>query len=134
MKRVVVLLLLLSCADAKLEAVEPVWGNQQCAHCAMLVSAKAPAAQAVVEGSNRRLFFDDLGCMVAWELREHPHVVAQWVRADERWVDPAGVHFSPGHSTPMDFGFLAEPSGALSFDDVKANVRDRLAKPQGGPP
>lgn len=115
-------MLLLGCTEANLEAVEPVWGKQQCSHCAMLVSEKAPAAQAVTTEGKRR-FFDDIGCMVAWEQREHPRVRARWVRAGESWIDPTATRFSAGQSTPMDFGFLADSKGAVTFEEVQQSVR-----------
>ncbi len=117
-------MLMTSCSDARLVAEEPVWGKQQCSHCAMLVSEKVSAAQLVTTDSKRR-FFDDLGCMVAWELREHPTVAARWVRANGSWADPGSSHFSAGHATPMDFGFVADAAGTLTFDEVRTAVQER---------
>ena len=132
MRAALLIVLAMSCSDAPLAAVEPVWGKQQCSHCAMLVSEKPPAAQAVTSDSKRR-FFDDVGCMIAWELREHPVVTARWVRADGKWVDPAAARFSAGHSTPMDFGFLADSAGALGFAEVRAAVQEKINASGGHP-
>lgn len=122
MMRCLVLLLLLGCTEATLDAVEPVWGKQQCAHCAMLVSDKPPAAQVVTSDGKRR-FFDDIGCMVAWEQREHVGVRARWVRVAESWVDPTATRFREGQSTPMDFGFLADSQGVVTFEQVQQAVK-----------
>ena len=125
MRATLLLIVMMSCSEARLEAEEPVWGKQQCSHCAMLVSEKASAAQLVTIDSKRR-FFDDVGCLAAWELREKPAVSARWVRAGGKWVDPASAHFSGGHATPMDFGFLADPAGTLTFDQVRSAVQDKV--------
>jgi hypothetical protein len=128
MKRALLLLMVVGCAEARLVAEEPVWGKQQCAHCAMLVSEKPPAAQAVTADSRRR-FFDDVGCLVAWEQREQPTVAARWVRTPEgKWVDPASTRFSSGQATPMDFGFLPSAEGSATFDDVRAAVQQKSAR------
>lgn len=128
-------MLVLGCAEGALKAEEPIWGKQQCAHCAMLVSEKPPSAQALTAEGKRR-FFDDLGCLVAWEDREHPKVTARWVRdpSGTGWVDPVATHFSPGHPTPMDFGFLPDAQGAASFEQVRAAVREKAQRRPGSNP
>lgn len=128
------LLLLLGCPERALAPVEPVWGKQSCAHCAMLVSEKAAAAQVVTADGQRR-FFDDPGCMVAWEDREAPRVSARWVRGPggAGWVDPTTARFSAGHPTPMDFGFLADTDG-VTFEQVRAAVREKAQRRPGSPP
>jgi hypothetical protein len=119
------LLLVLACESGPLKAVDPVWGKQPCAHCAMLVSEKASAAQAVLESGERK-FFDDVGCLVAWEAREQPKVKARWVRGPgaQGWVDPSTTKFSGGNPTPMDFGFVAANDG-VSWDDVRQAVQTK---------
>lgn len=121
MKRWVLLLLLACTADAP-KAEDPYWGKQPCAHCAMLVTDKAPAAQALLQNGQRK-FFDDLGCMVAWEARESPSLKGHWVRtpANDGWAPADSAHYTSGHVTPMDFGFLPAAEG-VSFDEVRAEV------------
>jgi len=128
------MLLVVGCAERAPGPEEPIWGKQQCAHCAMLVSEKAPAAQLLGTDGKRR-FFDDLGCMVAWEDREQRQVKARWVRAPsgDGWVDPAATKFSGGKVTPMDFGFLPDAQGTLSFDQVRAVVREKAKAPHPDP-
>jgi nitrous oxide reductase accessory protein NosL len=122
--------LLAGCTEASLKPEDPVWGKQQCAHCAMLVSEKPPAAQVVTSDGKRR-FFDDVGCMVAWEDRESPKVSARWVRdpSGTGWVDPATTHFSAGHPTPMDFGFLPDAAGVITFELLRTAVREKARRP-----
>lgn len=128
MKRALLFMLVLGCSETRLEAVEPIWGKQQCAHCAMLVSEKPPSAQAVTSDHKRR-FFDDLGCLIAWELREKPQVTARWVRnPDGAWVDPSATRFASGATTPMDFGFLPDPKGDADFDQVRAAVQEKVSR------
>lgn len=126
MRATLLLLMLAGCTERVPGPEEPIWGKQQCSHCAMLVSEKAPAAQLLTAEGKRR-FFDDLGCMVAFEEREHPKVAARWVRtpADDGWVDPATVKFSGGKVTPMDFGFLPDARGSVSFERVKVAVSEK---------
>ncbi len=113
----------LGCESGPPKPEEPVWGKQQCAHCSMLVSEKPPAAQALRD-DNARKYFDDVGCLVAWEDREAPKLKAKWVRGPggEGWVPAETARYSSGHVTPMDFGFLADTTGA-TWDEVRAAVQ-----------
>jgi hypothetical protein len=88
----------------------------------MLVSEKAPSAQALLQNGQRR-FFDDVGCLVAWEAREQPQLAAHWVRGPggEGWVAPEATRFQAGVPTPMDYGFVAATDG-VTFDEVRAAV------------
>mgnify|MGYP007112209452 CR=1 FL=1 len=126
----VVALALVACAQGAPKAEEPYWGKQPCAHCSMLVSEPRPSAQALLENGQRR-YFDDLGCLVAWEARESPKLKARWVRTprDDGWVAPEATHFSAGNATPMDFGFLSADEG-LGFDEVRAAVLARTRRPR----
>ncbi len=126
MKRALAFLLLLGCGDRVLKPEEPIWGKQQCSHCAMLVSDRLASAQAVT-AEGKRHFFDDIGCLAAWEDRENPKVAARWVHAPvgSGWTDPVTTHFSAGRTTPMDFGFLPDPQGAVTFEQVRDAVREK---------
>jgi nitrous oxide reductase accessory protein NosL len=132
MSRIVTLGLLVAftaCESGPPKPEEPIWGKQQCAHCSMLVSEKPPAAQALREDGARK-FFDDVGCLVAWEDRVKPQLKARWVRGPggEGWVAAEEAKYSGGHVTPMDFGFLADSAG-VSYDEVRAAVREK-ARPR----
>lgn len=128
MMRALALVLVLAACDSTPRAEDPIWGKQACAHCAMLVSERAPSAQVVLADGHRK-FFDDVGCMVAWQDREARAVKAQWVRGPngEGWVDPSLTKFSSGHPTPMDFGFLAATEG-VGFEQVREAVRSKTRR------
>jgi copper chaperone NosL len=130
MKAVLLLILALvgACGQSDDAPKEPVWGKQPCENCAMLLSEKAHGGQLVtVEGE--RLYFDDLGCMVAW-TDAHPQLARrQWVRtADtQAWLPLAQAGFAPAKHTPMDFGFIATANpGSVSWQQVTDAVRQKL--------
>ena len=123
-------LLLLSCANGASAPEEPALGKVSCGHCSMLVSERAPAAQAVL-ADNARRYFDDVGCMVSFIAQEKAAPKAMWVVSpDGTWVDAQRTRFNGGQRTPMDFGYLPATNGALSF----AEVRSALAKPREAAP
>lgn len=99
---------------------DPVWGKEPCAHCAMLVSDRRYAAQAVDDGDH--FYFDDIGCMVLW-LEQHARA-RSWVRGGggTSWVDAGGARYGAGAATPMDFGFEPRADGAVAWDEVRAAV------------
>jgi len=119
MKQALSILLLVACTSA-VEPAEPVWGKEPCAHCMMLVSEKAPSAQALLEGGQRK-FFDDVGCMVLWADQERVTPKAWWVRVGDGWKKAEEARYAREH-TPMDFGFVGASDG-VTFDEVKAAVR-----------
>lgn len=112
-------LLLLGCTSTE-EPVDPVWGKEPCAHCAMLVSERRFAAQ--IGGGGERRFFDDIGCMVLWLEKNGSRASRIWVREDgERWVDAKTARYEAGAKTPMDFGFVATKSG-IGWDELRERV------------
>lgn len=124
---------LAGCPAASDVATDPVWGKQPCAHCAMLVGDRASAAEAI-DGRGERVFFDDVGCMIAWEGERAP-LSRAWVRGPSAtgWVSVDRASFAGGARTPMDFGFVAQENGALRYADVKRRVNERLAQQRGAP-
>jgi len=123
-----ILLLVLACEDPS-RAVDPVWGKQACAHCAMLVSDPRFGAELTTREGDR-LFFDDPGCMASYVRERSPHVRRMWVRdASGAWVDATEAHFRTGATSPMDFGFQADSSGTADWAEVTAAA----AKRAGGP-
>ena len=122
--------LALGCERSPTHPVDPVWGKEPCSHCAMLVSDRGFAAQ-LTTFPGRRHFFDDVGCMVAFEDDRSPVVRAHWVHDGEgpAWLAVGEATFADGGRTPMDFGFVAKRSGgALAWADVERAVRARLEK------
>ncbi len=130
MKPLVVVLLLAACANGT-QPAEPVWGKEPCAHCMMLLSEKAPAAQLVLADGSRK-FFDDVGCMVAYVDREHVTPQAQWVHLGEGWGRAEQAHYARAH-TPMDFGYVGADDG-VAFAQVQAAVRAKTSAPSGVSP
>lgn len=119
-------LLLAGCAE-RVEPAEPVWGKEPCAHCMMLLSEKAPAAQMLLEGGQRK-YFDDVGCMVLFADHERATPRASWVHAGEGWKAASEARYAKAR-TPMDFGFVAASDG-LTFEQMSGEVR-RTAMTRG---
>ena len=130
MKAVLLLMLVLTAACGRNDDApkEPVWGKQPCENCAMLLSEKEHGAQ-LVTAEGERLYFDDLGCMVAWTDAHPQPVLRQWVRtADtQKWLPLERANFAPAKHTPMDFGFIATAApGATTWQQVTEAVRQKL--------
>lgn len=104
---------------------DPAWGKEPCAHCAMIVDDRKTAAQILEEDGTRR-YFDDLGCMIAFEA-ERGIQAREWVRDESRdaWLPAGSARYRSGARTPMDYGFVAGPEGTLPFDAVKREVLAR---------
>lgn len=106
------------------EAVDPTWGKEPCAHCAMLVSDRRYAAQAVTSGD--RKYFDDIGCMVLWMASMKAPPERSWVRAADRWVDAKSARYAAGARTPMDFGFEAVTGeGGVGWEEMRERVIEK---------
>jgi copper chaperone NosL len=123
-------LLLVGCTKGPEEPVDPVWGKQPCAHCRMLVSERAPAAQLTLADGTRH-YFDDVGCMVSLVERERLSPRHQWVRSGEAWVPAESTRYASGVPTPMGYGFLPAAQG-VGWEQVREAVRARNAA--GGAP
>ncbi len=119
---------LVACEAGLDRAQNPTWGKQPCDHCAMLVTEPKPAAQ-LVSAKGERLYFDDVGCMVAWvaEKGEPKHM---WVRAPEGegWVEAKTARFASGVRTPMDYGFVPASEG-VGWDEVTKKVLEKVNAP-----
>ncbi|MEW6337758.1 MAG: nitrous oxide reductase accessory protein NosL [Acidobacteriota bacterium] len=99
--------------------------HDACAWCRMTVSDPRFAAQLAAPGEEP-LFFDDIGCMVAYlrGARDVPTGAAAFV-ADHRtraWVPAARALFSrvPSLQTPMDSHLLAHTDAASRDADPQA--------------
>ena len=103
-------------------AVDPAWGKQPCAHCAMVLSDKEFGAQLVTEEGERR-FFDDVGCMVVFMEKGSAKGARAWVRdgAGGTWLDARSAHYVAA-SSPMDFGFGARAAEGIAWDEMRARV------------
>ena len=107
-------------------AIEPVWGKQACAHCAMILSDRRFGAELVTEAGDR-LFFDDVGCMVLAIDERHLGAPRAWVRDAQsgRWLDARSARYVGGAASPMDFGFEARTSGELAWNDLHDRVSSK---------
>ena len=124
---------LLSACEDPSTPVEPVWNKQPCAHCAMVLSEPEHAAQLATKGGPR-LFFDDVGCLVA-HLEQDAAArtgARAWVRRGQGWQDAFAARYQDGARTPMDFGFAPSPTGPHDFAALRRAVAHKLA--QGGSP
>jgi hypothetical protein len=112
------------------EGPQPIaWDREPCAHCRMLISDPAFAAQLhTADGTVES--FDDPGCLFARIEARQPHVHALWFHhsREDRWLPGDHVAFVRGAKTPMDFGFGAvDPGtpGSIPSEAVRAAVRAR---------
>jgi copper chaperone NosL len=127
MKRALVSLLALPLALAAAcartdDPIDPAWGKQPCAHCAMVLSDKHFGAE-IVTSDGERVFFDDVGCMVLFleEAKQPPK--RAWVHDAQtgQWLDARTAHYGAA-SSPMDFGFEARASADLTWDEMRSRV------------
>lgn len=128
-------LALVGCAPSEATAVDPHWGKQPCGHCAMLLSTPRYAAQGV-RATGERLYFDDVGCLVAWERDHREPLKRAWAR-DEKgaWTPVMSARFMAGEATPMDFGFAAvSGTEGVSYAEVAKRVVARLESQENDAP
>jgi copper chaperone NosL len=124
-RHILLLMLLIGCATDTSGPVEPVWGKQPCAHCMMLVSERAPAAQLITKAGARR-FFDDVGCMAEWLEANRDDASMSWVRGADGngWQSAQTARFAGAQRTPMDYGFVPAATG-IDFQTVRQAVRTK---------
>ncbi len=117
--------LALACEDAG-RPLDPVWGKQACAHCAMLLSGPRFGAQLTTEAGDR-YYFDDPGCMASF-VRERPvRVRAMWVHDQSGWVDAKSARYEAAVS-PMDYGFAPSSRGTADWAAVDQAAAQRGEK------
>jgi hypothetical protein len=120
-------LLGVACDDAS-AAVDPVWGKQACANCAMLLSDWRFGAELVTEDGTR-VFFDDPGCMATWLAEGRGRAQRMWVHtAAGTWIDARTARFVRDQASPMGFGFAPDAHGDAEWADVETRVRRQAAK------
>jgi copper chaperone NosL len=110
------------------------WDREACAHCRMLISDPAFAAQLhLADGGVES--FDDPGCLLARLDAQQARVHALWFRhlREDRWLPGDRVAFVRVAPTPMDFGLGAvdpDTPGAIPLEAARAELRTR----RGGAP
>jgi copper chaperone NosL len=103
--------------------VEPVWGKQPCAHCAMILSDRRFGAQLRTD-DGEHLFYDDVGCMVLDIDQRGLGAPRAWARDGRsgRWLDARTARYLAGAPSPMDFGFEARAADGVAWDDLRVAV------------
>ncbi len=135
-------LLLVGCQESAPQAQEPVWGKQPCGHCAMLLSERTHGAQLLTVQEDR-VFFDDIGCLIAWDAAHPGQAKLRWARQHDQdpkgtgWLAAETATYARAKHTPMDFGFvaLAKPATAdpaqpsVAWPEVVGAVTKKLQGP-----
>ena len=122
----VVSLVAASCDDGT-KPIDPVWGKQACASCAMLLSDPRFGAELTSEDGTRA-FFDDPGCMATYVRERGVQPKAMWVHTSSGWVSARGARYAKGQASPMDFGFAPDEHGDATWADVEASAAARSSK------
>jgi copper chaperone NosL len=114
-----------------------VWDREACAHCRMLISEPAFAAQLrTADGEVES--FDDPGCLFARLDALGPGVQALWFHhlREERWIPGEAAGFVPVDPTPMGYGLGAVDAGspdALPLEQARVRARARSGHREGAP-
>jgi len=117
-----------ACGVSYDQPVDPVWAKQPCAYCAMLVTEARYSAQVTTQ-LPERLWFDDIGCLVAYLADRKPKVQRIWVHdaTTPRWLAAGDARYRDGAKTPMDFGFAAGTKDGIDFATMQRTILARIA-------
>ena len=130
----VVLLAVLLAACGREGPVPIAFDREPCAHCRMLISDPAFAAQLEsAEGETQS--FDDPGCLLA-SLEGRPAAAGGlWFHhvREERWIPGDRVAFEPVPKTPMGYGLGAVDAGSAGALSLET-ARERVAAFRQGAP
>ena len=111
--------------------VEPAWNRQVCAHCGMILDNRFFAGQIQAHGGEI-YFFDDPGCLIAFQDQKKPDARAIYLHHHlrEAWLAWPKLGFVPAVS-PMGFGLgcVGEgEAGAKALEWARARVKAGLLK------
>ena len=111
---ITIVLTMSACASGLPQPVAIDLGRDVCAHCRMVISSRATAAQIVSPGEEPRLF-DDIGCLRSDIAGTPPPagsliVVADHVTGDWLVLEDAVLTEVPQLQTPMGSGLIAHRS------------------------
>ena len=114
--------------------IEVAWDRATCAHCGMLVSDPAFAAQ-IHTSAGEVAVFDDPGCLLRYEHDHAPEVHARWFHhhQENRWIEGDRVSFLSAPRSPMGYGLVATDvgaAGALSLPQARQRVLGRALEPE----
>jgi copper chaperone NosL len=116
---------LAACARAPAGPPEPVavhFGDDECAHCKMIVSDDRQAAEVVKPGGAATIY-DDLGCLLTREAVARPDPGNVFVRAFDGsgWLraEAAIVVRSREIASPMGYGYAAFAAGSAAETEAR---------------
>jgi copper chaperone NosL len=103
------------------------YDREPCAHCGMLISEPAFAAQLELDGEDP-LSFDDPGCLLRYRAERQPRWRAAWYHhaREPRWIPEPEVAFERFPQTPMGSGIGAVDRGtpgSMTLDEAERYVR-----------
>jgi copper chaperone NosL len=111
------------------EGLEPIaWDRTPCAHCHMLISDPAFAAQ-ISTADGEVLDFDDPGCLLLHLEDHHLRPRAIWFHdvREDRWLRGNRVAFVTAGPTPMGYGLGAVEAGtpgSISLAEATTRARE----------
>jgi copper chaperone NosL len=113
------------------------YDREPCAHCGMLISEPAFAAQLELEGEDPKSF-DDPGCLLRYRAERQPRWRAAWYHhlRDPRWIAEADVAFERVALTPMGYGLGAVDrgsAGSLTLAEAEQHVQTAHAEGADAP-
>ena len=130
---------ILAAACNRADGPSPIaFDEEVCAHCRMLISDPAFAAQLELEDGSVASF-DDPGCLLAALPDHRPRALWFHHVREERWIPAERVAFERVPRSPMGYGLGAvdaaaeggaagrATAGALSLEAAKALVAERGA-------
>ncbi|MCF7807278.1 MAG: nitrous oxide reductase accessory protein NosL [Candidatus Marinimicrobia bacterium] len=100
----------------------------QCSECGMVISDLHFAAQ-IVSADGKTWFFDDLGCMAAWEKgARFDYEPTIWVPdlISGEWIDGRTAWYSRTDTTPMSYGFGAYSVKSEQYVDFESMQKHML--------
>ena len=124
-----------ACAATPIDGPPPIRAGQDLCHgCGMVISDLRYAAAVAddADGEPGVYLFDDLGCLVRWELGHPPGTHRRrWVhdRAAGDWIDAGSARYARDDAwvTPMGSGLAAfhapGPQGSRGWDEIVAAAR-----------
>jgi copper chaperone NosL len=115
--------------------VEPAWDRVACAHCHMLLTDPAYAAQ-LHTPAGEVLFFDDPGCLLLHRAERGEPDAGAWFHdsAGDGWLAEAETRFVPAPETPMAHGFAAVAAARAPDGLDAAGALAALRARQAGAP
>ena len=108
------------------------WDRDLCERCKMVISERKFAVEAVDEKGNIYKF-DDIGCLIMWQKKEHPKIKFKkiWIKdaKSNKWIDAKKAKYTTDSISPMGYGFAAYKKGnepknkeIIDFKEVKRRV------------